>query len=34
MNAIFPGFEFLRKIVKFKERKRNSSSYVHVLDKT
>ena len=30
----FPGVEFLRILFKFKKRKENSSSYVHVLHKT
>ena len=34
MQATFPGVEFLRILFKFKKRKENSSSYVHVLHKT
>ena len=34
MQATFPGVEFLRILVRFKKRKENSSSYVHVLHKT
>ena len=35
VKAIFPGVEFLRtQISRFKERKENSSTYVHVLHKT
>ena len=34
MQANSPGAEFLRKISKFKKSKRDSSSYVHVVDKT
>ena len=30
----FPGVEFLRILFKFKKRKENSSSYVHVLHRT
>ena len=30
----FPGFEFLRILFRFKKRKENSSSYVHVHRKT
>ena len=30
----FPGVEFLRILFKFKKRKENSSSYVHVFHKT
>ena len=33
MQATFPGVEFLRILFKFKKRKENSSSYVHVLHK-
>ena len=33
IQAIFPGVRFLRIIFKFKKRKENSSSYVHVLHK-
>ena len=29
-QATFPGFEFLRILSRFKKRKENSSSYVHV----
>ena len=31
MQATFPGVEFLRFLFSFKKRKKNSSSYVHVL---
>ena len=34
MQATFPGVEFLRRLLRFKKRKENSSSYVHVLHKT
>ena len=34
MQATFPGVEFLRILFRFKKRKENSSSYVHVLHKT
>ena len=34
MQVTFPGVEFLRILIKFKKRKENSSSYVHVLHKT
>ena len=34
MRANFPRVEFSRKIWKFKKRKRNSSLYVHVVNKT
>ena len=34
MWAIFHGVEFLRTLSRFKKRKENSSSYVHVLHKT
>ena len=34
MQATFPGAEFLRILFRFKKRKENSSSYVHVLHKT
>ena len=34
MQATFPGVEFARILFKFKKRKENSSSYVHVLHKT
>ena len=34
MQATFPGVELLRILVRFKKRKEDSSSYVHVLDKT
>ena len=34
MQATFPGFEFLRILFRFKKRKENLSSYVHVLHKT
>ena len=34
MKANFPGVELSRKIFRFKKRKRNSSSYVHVFDIT
>ena len=34
MSATFPGVEFVRILFKFKKRKENSSSYVHVLHKT
>ena len=34
MQATFPGVEFLRLLLRFKKRKENSSSYVHVLHKT
>ena len=33
MQATFPGIEFLRSLFRFKKRKENSSSYVHVLHK-
>ena len=33
-QATFPGFEFLRILFRFKKRKENSSSYVHVHRKT
>ena len=32
-EVAFPGVEFLRILFKFKRRKENSSSYVHVLHK-
>ena len=32
-EVAFPGVEFLRILFKFKKRKENSSSYVHVLHK-
>ena len=34
MQKTFPEDEFLRILFKFKKRKENSSSYVHVLQKT
>ena len=34
MQETFPEDEFLRILFKFKKRKENSSSYVHVLHKT
>ena len=34
MQATFPGVEFLRILLRFKKRKEDSSSYVHVLHKT
>ena len=34
MQATFPEVEFLRILFRFKKRKENSSSYVHVLHKT
>ena len=34
MQATFPGVEFLRMLLRFKKRKEDSSSYVHVLHKT
>ena len=34
MSATFPGVEFLRILFRFKNRKENSSSYVHVLQIT
>ena len=34
MQATFPGVEFLRILFRFKKRKENSSSHVHVLHKT
>ena len=34
MQATFPGVEFLRILFRFKKRKEDSSSYVHVLHKT
>ena len=34
MQATFPGVEFLRILFRFKNRKENSSSYVHVLQIT
>ena len=34
MQATFPGVEFLRILFKFKKRKENSSSHVHVLHRT
>ena len=34
MQATFPGVEFLRVLLRFKKRKENLSSYVHVLHKT
>ena len=34
MQATFPEVEFLRILFRFKKRKENSSSYVHVLYKT
>ena len=34
MLATSPGVEFVRMLFKFKKRKENSSSYVHVLHKT
>ena len=34
MQATFPGVEFLTILFRFKKRKENSSSYVHVLHKT
>ena len=33
MQATFPGVEFVRILFRFKKRKENSSSYVHVLHK-
>ena len=33
MQATFPGVEFLRILFRFKKRKKNSSSYAHVLHK-
>ena len=33
MQVTFPGVEFLRILFKFKKKKENSSSYVHVLHK-
>ena len=34
MQATFPGVEFLRILLRFKKRKEDSLSYVHVLHKT
>ena len=34
MQATFPGVEFLRMLFRFKKRKENPWSYVHVLHKT
>ena len=34
MYVISTGVEFLRKISKFEKKKMNSSSFVHILDKT
>ena len=34
MQATFPGVELLRILLRFKKRKEDSSSYVHVLHKT
>ena len=34
MQATFPGVKFIRILFRFKNRKENSSSYVHVLHKT
>ena len=34
MQATFPGVEFLTILFRFKKRKENSLSYVHVLRKT
>ena len=34
MQETFPGVEFLRILFRLKERKENSSSYVHVHNKT
>ena len=33
VQATFPGVEFLRILFRFKKRRENSSSYVHVLHK-